>query len=146
MYTFIYLDSLGQLSQLGWSSQGTEALALKEAYGIAGEDRGDSEKVVNPPPIYGLHTKILQWLRGIGQVGTSETQAEVCRCMVVEAAQGDLSFAVPNGVGVSTQPHPGVVLECHFWQFLLTYSVPQLKIWITQEVFHRHDPGARHVV
>lgn len=40
----------------------------------------------------------------------------------MEAAQGDLGFAVPAGVGVSMQLHPSVVLEYHFWQFLLTYS------------------------
>lgn len=51
-----------------------------------------------------------------------ETQAEVCRSKVMEAAQGDLGFAVPAGVGVSMQLHPSVVLEYHFWQFLLTYS------------------------
>jgi len=46
----------------------------------------------------------------------------------MEAAQGDLSFEVPNGVAVSTQLDPSMVLEYHFWQFLLTYSIPQLKI------------------
>lgn len=61
----------------------------------------------------------------------------------MEAAQGDLGFAVPAGVGVSMQLHPSVVLEYHFWQFLLTYS--KLKIWITQKVFHQRSPGARHV-
>lgn len=61
---------------------------LKELHGIVGEDGGDSEEVVSPPPIYGLYTKIFLWLRVTGHVHTSETQAEVCRYKVMEAAQG----------------------------------------------------------
>lgn len=41
---------------------------LKELYGGVGEDGGDSEEVVNPPPIYGLYTKIFLWLRVTDQV------------------------------------------------------------------------------